>query len=621
MSAIFGELLQFDQPGHPSIRLKVFGDEHYARYENEAGFSVVFDPELKRYCYARLSAGRYQSTGHPADQEPPMGLERHLLEDSQVVAAKAGAKRSVRSATAANPLSRELNRTFGPAQGLLAGQVLSQGTVKGLTILVNFQDVRTNTTRSDVENLLNGAGYSDNGNICSVREYFKRISAGKLDYSNVVVGPYTLSRSRQYYVGTLLVEEALQLAVAAGLDLKQFDSLNRGVIDALSVLYAGQTQYAGDLWPHNWSLKLSFGAMHTDQYMLTSLGRSAADLSIGTFCHETGHMLCRFPDLYDYGERDGNLKASAGIGFFCLMGSGNHLDYGRSPAPVCAFLRDLVGWCDNEIDLNTAGTFEAQHGDYGTLLKYRTSKPNEYFLIENRSRIDLDRAGLSSGLAVYHCDILGSNEWEEGTAQRHYQCSLLQSDGRNDLERNLNQGDAADLFANRAGIVLSDATTPHSRQWDGRDSGLILSAIPQPAPKLSFRVGPPPIVAPPGPVSQTVSPAVAIPDNKQGGVTSSISVAAVGVVKRIIVKVEIIHPYIGDLEVSLISPSGKSTFLHQRLGRDKDDILETYDSQSPGVLTSLLGESATGLWRLTAADRSPRDVGVLKSWSLTLHLG
>ncbi len=61
--------------------------------------------------------------------------------------------------------------------------------------------------------------------------------------------------------------------------------------------------------------------------------------------------------------------------------------------------------------------------------------------------------------------------------------------------------------------------------------------------------------------------------------------------------------------------------MHQRLGRDKDDILETYDSQSPGVLTSLLGESATGLWRLTAADRSPRDVGVLKSWSLTLELG
>ena len=44
--------------------------------------------------------------------------------------------------------------------------------------------------------------------------------------------------------------------------------------------------------------------MHTDLYLLTSLGRSAGDLSIGTFCHENGHLLCRFPDMYDYGERD-----------------------------------------------------------------------------------------------------------------------------------------------------------------------------------------------------------------------------------------------------------------------------------------------------------------------------
>jgi subtilisin-like proprotein convertase family protein len=51
----------------------------------------------------------------------------------------------------------------------------------------------------------------------------------------------------------------------------------------------------------------------------------------------------------------------------------------------------------------------------------------------------------------------------------------------------------------------------------------------------------------------------------------------------------------------------------------RDDLLETYDSASPGVLTPLLGEPVTGLWRLTAADRAPRDVGVLKSWTLELE--
>ena len=90
--------------------------------------------------------------------------------------------------------------------------MLANGTVKGLTILVNFQDVASTVTRADVDEMLNGANYTRNGNICSVSEYFRQVSSGKLDYTNVVVGPYKLSRNREFYVNNLLVEEALQLA-------------------------------------------------------------------------------------------------------------------------------------------------------------------------------------------------------------------------------------------------------------------------------------------------------------------------------------------------------------------------------------------------------------------------
>jgi M6 family metalloprotease-like protein len=321
---------------------------------------------------------------------------------------KSDAKVLRRAATSKAGAAEEIVRTFGPNQGLLAGRVLSSGNVRGLTILVNFQDITSSVTRADVEEMLNGANYTRNGNICSAREYFRRVSSGKLDYTSIVVGPYKLSRNRSFYINNLLVEEALQLAVADGLDLKQFDSLNQNIVDALNILYAGQTQYLRELWPHNSSIDLEFGQMHTDLYLLTSLGRTPADLSIGTFCHENGHLLCRFPDMYDYGKREGDMSASRGIGGYCLMGSGNHLDSGRSPAPVCAYLRDLVGWCDNEIELNSVGTLEAKHGDYNTVMKFRTDRPNEYFLVENRSRIGLDRACPSSGLAVYHCDIFGS---------------------------------------------------------------------------------------------------------------------------------------------------------------------------------------------------------------------
>ncbi len=616
MSAIFGEMLTFGQSGGPEVRLRVFGDEHYARYEDVNGYSAVYDDELGLFCYARLAAGSFRSTGVPLSMPAPAGIVRHLQESQLTIAARAGAKKLRRSAMAGGQSEAMVVRTFGPNQGLLEGRVLSIGTVKGLTILVNFQDIVSTVTKADVEALLNGANYTGNGNICSAREYFSRVSSGKLDYTNVVVGPYTLSRNREFYVNNLLVEEALQLAVADGLDLKQFDSRNQNVIDALNVLYAGQTQYRGELWPHNWHINLRHGAIRTDLYLLSSLGRTAADLSIGTFCHENGHLLCRFPDMYDYGERDGDSVKSACIGAYCLMGSGNHNGSGRSPSPVCAYLRDLAGWCDLEVDLSVPAAREARQGDYNTVMKFRTSKPNEYFLVENRSTMGLDRGLPASGLAVYHCDINGSNELQQGTADKHYQCALLQADGRRDLELDANQGDGNDLFGAVQGVALSSTSSPGSREWDGRDSGLIISDIAAPGDIISFNVG---AAAPAQVASGQANPNATIPDNKTAGISSVIAIAQSGTVAAIKVALDIQHTYIGDLRVVLRSPSGRSTVLHPQLGGSADNLLATYDSAVPGVLSAMLGQPMMGDWTLNVSDRARIDVGKLRSWSVELR--
>ena len=162
--------------------------------------------------------------------------------------------------------------------------------------------------------------------------------------------------------------------------------------------------------------------------VIEAVGRSPVDLSIGTFAHETGHLLCRFPDLYDYGERDGDFEKSAGIGVYCLMGSGNHLGQGRAPAAISGYLRDLAGWPDEVVPLDP-GEHELRQGDYARV--HRFSPPgrvNEYFVVENRSGLGTDASLPSSVLAVFHCDTLGSNEWEDGTRERHYQLALVQAD-------------------------------------------------------------------------------------------------------------------------------------------------------------------------------------------------
>jgi subtilisin-like proprotein convertase family protein len=383
------------------------------------------------------------------------------------------------------------------------------------------------------------------------------------------------------------------------------------------VLYAGQTQYRGELWPHNWYVDLRHNGVRTELYLLTSLGRTANDLSIGTFCHENGHLLCRFPDMYDYGEREDDSVSSAGIGSYCLMGSGNHNDSGRSPSPVCAYLRDLAGWCDGKVPLNDAGVVEAKQGDYNTVFRFSTSKPNEYFLVENRSRMGLDRALPASGLAVYHCDTLGSNEFQQGTAAKHYQCALLQADGRRDLELNVNPGDGDDLFGAISGVSLSDASMPNSREWDGRASGLVISDVTGPGQIIKFKVGATPATA--EVAAGEASPMLSIPDNKAAGVSNGISIAKSGTVAEIKVKVNIQHPYIGDLRVALTSPSGRSTVLHPQLGGSADNLVATYESTVPGsVLSSMVGQPMLGNWVLNVSDRARADVGKLRSWSIEL---
>ena len=89
MSAIFGELLTFGQENGPDIRLRVFGDEHYARYETVDGYTVVYDEGIGQFCYARLAAGAFRSTGMPASGAPPAGLVRHLQETQPVTEVKA----------------------------------------------------------------------------------------------------------------------------------------------------------------------------------------------------------------------------------------------------------------------------------------------------------------------------------------------------------------------------------------------------------------------------------------------------------------------------------------------------------------------------------------------------
>ncbi|BCJ75301.1 hypothetical protein CS0771_48450 [Catellatospora sp. IY07-71] len=76
-------------------------------------------------------------------------------------------------------------------------------------------------------------------------------------------------------------------------------------------------------------------------------------------------------------------------------------------------------------------------------------------------------------------------------------------------------------------------------------------------------------------------------------------------------EVHIVHPYRGDLVVSLVAPDGTSYSLSNRSGGSADDIHQTYP-------VNLSGETANGTWRLRVQDAAAADVGRIDTWTLTV---
>ena len=92
--------------------------------------------------------------------------------------------------------------------------------------------------------------------------------------------------------------------------------------------------------------------------------------------------------------------------------------------------------------------------------------------------------------------------------------------------------------------------------------------------------------------------------------TSNLVVSRTGDSGTISVHVDIIHTYVGDLKLSLISPSGVSTVLRNRTGGSANDIHDNYSVNASGT-------ASNGTWKLRVQDLASGDVGYIDSWSIT----
>jgi len=117
-------------------------------------------------------------------------------------------------------------------------------------------------------------------------------------------------------------------------------------------------------------------------------------------------------------------------------------------------------------------------------------------------------------------------------------------------------------------------------------------------------------------------PNLLVPDDDAAGVGSTVTVGEAGVVTEVRVEIDLTHFAIGQLVVTLTSPSGTSVTLHNRSGDLTDDLVGVWPDDlwvdGPGGLDDFAGESATGAWTLNVSDRAFGATGRLRGWALNL---
>jgi M6 family metalloprotease-like protein len=532
-----GMEIEWTQPDGSKISLRVFGDEFYSRTETPDGYTVVYHPADKAYHFARLSndGQRLIPSGRRVNGRPPAGLAKHLEispEARRIVwkeryeklapnertnwSKRVQAARQRKGLDAQVPAAEPTAGDGGTNRTSSAAFAPVTGSYVGLTILVQFPDdpdtgpsdpTNFPTTKVSMENYCNQIGYTGGGNSGSIRDYFLAQSLNQTDYTQVVTEIVTLPQPRAYYnwsdypdnetlrdgglTGRLVLNDAITILKAEGFDFTGLtrDGSNRVV--ATNVLFAGATSgvWPDGLWPHRWNLspQVNVGTtpnpIYIDDYQITNA--QTASVPIGTFCHENGHLLLKYPDLYDYGGE------SRGVGNHCLMGGGNYNNGGRTPSPINGYFKDVSGW-SNVVDITTSQFFTdalPTTNNEG----YRIRKPGtttEYFLIENRGTGDpWAQYSPDKGIMIWHIDeTVNGNDDEQMTASQHYEVSVEQADGAFDLENNRDGGDTADAFDSTF-PNFTDSTAPNAKWWSGSNSGIQIAVLSAAGASMNVRFG------------------------------------------------------------------------------------------------------------------------------------
>jgi M6 family metalloprotease-like protein len=431
-------------------------------------------------------------------------------------------------------------------------ELLSTGTVKTLTVLVDFKDMRapgaaSGLTADSIRKNIYQGGTPEAAPYESVRDYYRRASQGLLEIQGNVLGWHSLPGNRASYEPVKasaalppeqrdaqqslndntaifnILASALDAADATH-DFSQYDNDYDGDIDLVTIIYSGKSGNWGSFWwAYRWeffapaaSTKL-FDGLRVKQFVFQDAdARAMAPMEFDptTLIHETGHAL-GLADYYDYKPGQG---PDGGVGGLDMM----HANQGNQNA----FSRYLLDWIKPTTlgfgqpatrTLNASGSSATSDKAIAIFPDITTSDApsQEMFIIENRHPIGNDRGLPGRGILIWHIDASVSEGGDDFEYDNSYTPRKLIRLVRADNEADFGEYERATALTYfNSGNAFTPTSSPSSRDYLGRDTRIAIDQIGAPGETMTLRVGftgPATPLPQPAPPTQAPVDALAVP--------------------------------------------------------------------------------------------------------------
>jgi len=348
----------------------------------------------------------------------------------------------------------------------VATSVKKEGEVRGLVLLVQFSDVKfsRDNPKDEYEDYLNKIGYSEYSMSGSVRDYFISNSFGKYRPTFDVVGPITLSKTRDSYGAQVnpnnmaagavnAISEAMDELVAQNMDFSPYDSDGDKVVDFVYMIFAGvgaaDTDVETAIWPHSYNVRKRLtSGYYMNRYACSAeidgqaymFSRRTTTLNgIGTFCHEFSHVL-GLQDHYDVNANTTKGTTRYTPGKWDLMDAGSYncpsnryYTTSCSPANMSAFERFSLGWLEPRRLEVSDTTFVLNSVSDNDGLVLTSENDNEYYFVEFRLQEGFDVALPNKGMLIWHVNY-DKTAWyyNEVNTKDPMRVDLIEADGKAD---------------------------------------------------------------------------------------------------------------------------------------------------------------------------------------------